>query len=679
MKNVVGRVILGSAACVGLAVGTAGMAAAGSSGGRQVLQNAPSWTHSTARAGAPAAATRLHMSVVLGLKDAAGAEALATAVSDPANAAYGKYLSSAQWRSRFAPTDATAKTVSDWLTSQGFSVTGSPANHRFISFDGTAAQANAAFGAQLATYAKGGKSVTAPSASVSIPDAIAGLVAGVAGLDSSAVAKPTNVGAGDELSTSATPSTAKAAPMASADATAKPADQLPPPGAVFKNAGPCSAYYGQKAATDVPQILPNPLTYAVCGYTPPQLRGAYGLDTSQTQGVDGRGATVAVVDAYASPTILADATTYAATNDARHPLRSYQFSQNLPAGYTHTEECDASGWYGEETLDVEAVHAMAPGANILYVGGQSCEDNDLAAAVNTVLDNDLAQVITNSYGDTGEPASVADVAASHQSALQAAAQGVSMLFSSGDNGDEVVNTGSRQVDYEASDPFVTAVGGTSLNVTASNGYGWEQGWGTGKSTLTNGSWVPNPPAYVYGGGGGTSQLFKQPAYQKNVVPARIANYFGQGAHRAVPDVGMVGDPSTGFLVGQTQQFPNGSFKYSEYRIGGTSLSSPLFAGVVAVGMQVKGGSLGFLNPRMYKLSGTAAFRDVDHSRTVTDGVVRVDFANGVNANKGKITSLRTINQTGSIYVTKGYDDVTGVGSPNGVSFLLAMAGQASTH
>ncbi len=673
MKNVVGKVILGSAACVGLAVGTAGMAAAGGSGGRQVLQNAPSWTHASSKVGAPASTSTLHMSVVLSLKDAAGAESFATAVSDPANAAYGKYLNAAQWRARFAPSDATAKTVSDWLAAQGFTVTGSPANHRFVSFDGTAAQADAAFGAQLATFTKAGKQVTAPSAAVTVPTTIAGVVSGVTGLDSSAFAKPTNVGAGDELAAASAKAAPLTAPMASADRTAKPAAQLPPPGPVFKNSGPCSAYYGQKAAKDFPQILPDPLTYAVCGYTPPQLRGAYGLDTSQAQGKDGRGATVAIVDAYASPTILSDATAYAKANDPRHPLRSYQFSQNTPASYTDLDTCEPSGWYGEETLDVEAVHATAPGASILYVGAQSCYDDPLAAAVNTVLDNDLAQVITNSYG---EPDNATDPvnSAAHQSNLQAAAQGVSMLFSSGDNGDEIANSGTRQTDSPASDPFVTAVGGTSLNVTASNGYGWEQGWGTGKSVLTNGSWVPNPPAYVYGGGGGTSQVFAQPGYQKNVVPARIANYFGQGAHRAVPDVGMVGDPSTGFLVGQTQQFPNGSLKYSEYRIGGTSLSSPLFAGVVAVADQVKGGSLGFLNPRMYKLSGTDAFRDVDHSRTVTDGVVRVDFVNGVNAKDGKITSLRTINQTGTIYVTKGYDDVTGVGSPNGVSFLLAMAG-----
>lgn len=674
MRHVVGKAVLGSAACLGLAVGTAGFAAASDTGARKVIQNAPTWTHAAAKVGAPAAGNQLHLKVVLNLKDAAGAQALADAVSDPTSAQYGQYVNAAQWRAKFAPTDADAQTVSSWLTSQGFSVTGTPANHRFISFDGTAAQANAAFGAQLATFSKDGQATTAPAAAVTVPSQIASLVGGVSGLDSSEIATPDSTGGPDASPGSTAPGSAKAdAKTKAAAPTASPTDQLPPPGAVFKNAPPCSDYYGQKIATGLPQLVQNPQPYAVCGYKPAQLRGAYGLDATQSIGLDGRGVTVAVVDAYASPTVLKDAQTYAKKNDSRHPLRSYQFSQNLPGSYTYIDDCDASGWYGEETLDVEAVHATAPGANILYVGATSCQNDDLAAAVNTVLDNDLAQIITNSYGSAGEPSSVADVAAEHESALQAAAQGVTMLFSSGDSGDDVLATGSRQVDYEASDPYVTAVGGTSLNVTASNGYGWEQGWGTGKSTLVNGAWTPNPPAYQYGGGGGTSQLFTQPKYQKGVVPDSIANYFGQGPHRAVPDVSMVGDPTTGFLVGQTQTFPNGSLQYSEYRIGGTSLSSPLFAGVVALANQVKGSPLGFLNPRVYKNASTGAFRDVAHTG-VTDADVRVDYKNGFDASGGFNTTLRTINQTATLHAVKGYDDVTGVGSPNGVSFLVAMAG-----
>lgn len=667
MTRVIGKVALGSVVCVAMTLSSAALANA-DSGGRKVVAAAPDWTASAPKTGAPAPTDRLHLSMVLNLRDLSGAEALAAAVSDPGNARYGGYLTSAQWRTRFAPTDADAATVSRWLSSSGFTVTGTPANHRLVTFDATAERVNAVFGAQLATFSKDGSQVVAQSAAATVPDAVAPLIAGLAGLDSSLRAIPHHVGAPD-------PDTAQAQAQRQPAPSAAPTATLPPPGAVFRNAPPCSSYYGEKPAPAYsPKVVPNPLTYVVCGYKPDQLRGAYGIDQALASGYDGRGATVAVVDAYASPTISKDASTYAARNDPRHPLRSHQFSQSLPATYTDVNECGAAGWYGEETLDVEAVHAMAPAANILYAGASSCQAIDLVAAVNSVLDNDLAQVITNSYGSTGEPGSVAEVQAAHQSALQAAAQGVSLLFSSGDDGDEIVHTGTRQVYYEASDPIVTAVGGTSLNVTKTNGYGWEQGWGTGRSILQpNNTWSPVPPAYLYGGGGGTSRLFRQPGYQQGVVPDDIANYFGQGPHRAVPDVAMDGDPQTGFLIGQTQTFPDGSLQYSEYRIAGTSLSSPLLAGVVAVANQVKGGNLGFLNPRIYKLAGTNAFHDVS-LQGVTDAVVRVDYINGFDASGGLRTSLRTLNQTGTIFTRKGYDDVTGVGSPNGVAFLLAMAG-----
>jgi len=675
VKRVRGKVAVGSVVGVGLVLSSAALAHA-DGGGRKVVAAAPDWTATAPKTGVPAATDRLHLSMVLNLRDPAGAEAQAAAASDPGSVQYGAFLNSAQWRARFAPTDAQAAAVSSWLSSSGFTVTGTPANHRLVTFDGTAEQVNAVFGAQLAQFSKGGAQVVAPSAPATVPDAVAPLIAGLAGLDSSLRATPHHVGGPDPDTAQAQAQTrAQVQPQRQAAPNGVPTGTLPPPGPVFRNAPPCSSYYGEKPAPAYsPKVVPNPLTYVVCGYKPEQLRGAYGIDQALAQGYDGRGATVAVVDAYASPTIAKDAATYATRNDPRHPLRSYQFSQSLPASYNSVTECGAPGWYGEETLDVEAVHAMAPAANILYAGASSCQDIDLVAAVNSVLDNDLAQVITNSYGSTGEPGSVAEVQAAHQSALQAAAQGVSLLFSSGDNGDEIVNTGTRQVDYEASDPMVTAVGGTSLNVTKTNGYGWEQGWGTGRSILQpNNTWSPVPPAYLYGGGGGTSRLFRQPSYQKGVVPDDIANYFGQGPHRAVPDVAMDGDPNTGFLVGQTQTFPNGSLQYSEYRIGGTSLSSPLFAGVVAVANQVKGGNLGFLNPRMYKLAGTNAFHDVFH-QGVTDAVVRVDYINGFDASAGLRTSLRTLNQTGTIYTRKGYDDVTGVGSPNGAAFLNAMAG-----
>jgi subtilase family serine protease len=144
---------------------------------------------------------------------------------------------------------------------------------------------------------------------------------------------------------------------------------------------------------------------------------------------------------------------------------------------------------------------------------------------------------------------------------------------------------------------------------------------------------------------------------------------GSFAGRVGPDISLDGDPNTGMLVGQTQSFPGGA-AYGEYRLGGTSLSSPLMAGIMALADQANGAPHGFLNPVLYANAGTAAFRDVtDPAHTVA--VVRVDYVNGINASNGTTTSLRTMNQTqvGHTDVTPGYDDVTGLGSPNGTTFI----------
>ena len=221
---------------------------------------------------------------------------------------------------------------------------------------------------------------------------------------------------------------------------------------------------------------------------------------------------------------------------------------------------------------------------------------------------------------------------------------------------------------------MTAVGGTSLAVDKNDGYLFETGWGTGFSPLgpSGRHWNPKPPGYfLYASGGGTSKRFDEPAYQKGVVPTSLSGYWG-GSGRVVPDFAADGDPNTGFIVGQTQTFPNGSVRYSEYRLGGTSLSSPLVAGIMALANQYAGHDLGFANPLLYSIDASAFNDIVDPSSTVA--VARVNYANGVNARDGLTYSLRTMNQTGTLHTIPGYDDVTGRGTPNGWSFLRALAG-----
>jgi hypothetical protein len=126
------------------------------------------------------------------------------------------------------------------------------------------------------------------------------------------------------------------------------------------------------------------------------------------------------------------------------------------------------------------------------------------------------------------------------------------------------------------------------------------------------------------------------------------------------------------LVGETQTFPDGSVRYSEYRIGGTSLSSPLMAGVEAVADQAAGHAHGFANPALYRLNGTAGVRDIDGT-TPHGAVVRVDYINGVDATAGTRVSLRTLNdEAQSIHLGPRWDTITGVGSPNGNEFFARL-------
>ena len=614
----------------------------------------PSWASSAAHAAVPPS-TQLRLTVVLNLRDAAAAAALAASVSDPASALYRHYVSAGEFRARFAPTDADVAAVTRWLTSAGLRVADVPANHRWVTVTGSVASAERAFGTKLASFTVNGTAERAPLSAAKVPAAVAGLVAGVDGLSSVLrLNHPASVP--DKLGSAPAP-------------------------AAFVNGRPCSAYWGQKVATTLPGAYGGKLPYAPCGYTPGQLQGAYGVNGLIAKGNNGKGVTVAIVDAYAAPTIVADTNTFA-TLHGQPGYTTGQLTQVTPSSYSlgywdkiNGDQCGENGWYGEETLDVEAVHTMAPGANIVYSAARSCNDPDLVAAENKIVDNHSAQIITNSWGGTADidpKTQGALLQAYTQTFLQAAAEGIGIFFSSGDNGDELAATGVRTVDFPASDPWVTAVGGTSLGIGSGNNYLFETGWGTSKSVLTGGAWSPKAPGnYIYGAGGGTSQVFDQPWYQRGIVPGSISRYFGGEAGRAVPDIAAVADPSTGMLVGESQTFPDGSVRYSEYRIGGTSVSSPLMAGIEALADQSAGWAHGFANPAIYALAGSNAYHDVV-APAHTMAVVRSDNANGVDPSAGLVFSLRTMNQSGTIFVRPGYDDVTGVGSPRGAVYVTRL-------
>ncbi|MEA2672562.1 MAG: hypothetical protein QOG45_2782 [Chloroflexota bacterium] len=602
----------------------------------------PEWAVPAQREAPVPGSQLVDLAVYMSWRDPEEVTRLAEAVSDPSSSHYGHHLGAAEFRERFAPAPSDVEAVAAWLRGQGLRVVHIPANRHHIAAEGTADRVEAAFGTGLAGYRVGDRVLRGPTATPSMP-ALHGVVA-VSGLDEGGAAvHPDHVTAG--------PSAA-------------------PPG--FVNGPPCSAWWGERLASDLPPADGAVAPYVPCGYSAGQLRSVYGLEHAEREGLDGGGQTVAVTDAYASPTIRADVDRYSRNRGLR-PLGRDQLTEiappplTSPGGGTH---CDPASWYAEESLDVEAVHLLAPRARVVYAGARDCSNVALDEAITTVLDGELAQVITNSWGSPGESAGPAQLRAFADTFLQAAIEGVGLIFASGDNGDQVARRGVRTVDFPASAPWVTSVGGTSLGIGAGGERVFETGWGVDRTTLAGGVWASPPGPFLYGSGGGTSRVFEQPDYQSHAVPDSLSRHFGGARARTVPDLAMVGDPNTGIIVGVTQTFPDG-VRYGEYRIGGTSLAAPLVAALELLADQHAGWHHGFLNPALYRLGGTGALRDVVALEAPL-AAVRVDYANRLDASGGLVQSLRTLGQTQSLHTARGYDDVTGLGTPRGMAFIEAL-------
>ena len=678
------RLALAAAAAVSLAGVSGAMAptALAAHHSTVIVQKASRLATSRQQVGRVPAHEQIELQVSLRLRDAGAAAALARAVSDPASASYGHYLTARQWEKRFSPTAAAVARVRAFLKANGVHVTTVTPDRMAIFAHAGAATVSRAFATRLGLYRHLGRNLRLASRPLRLPRNLAGVVLAISGIDQSPAIHAAK-------------------------------EPIPYPEG-FRNGKPCSNYFGEKLDTTDPLYFSEPSPYAVCGYTPTQLQSAYGLNADYEAGITGSGQTVAIIDAYASPSLYSDARRYSEAHEPAAVLGEGQFHEILPTSYNEIKKCEASGWFGEQTLDVEAVHATAPGANILYVGARNCE-RGLYKALATVVDNELASVVTNSWGtDAGDLLESSNGRRAYDNLLMMAGTiGIGVQFSSGDQGDNFTTVGFNSPDYPASSPYATAVGGTSLAIGPSGERTGEWGWSTSKSILCTeslaalralgctklkvGRYIPAAPGkYDYGSGGGTSYHYTQPSYQAGIVPAALAERnkaVVQGPMRTVPDVSMAADPATGMLIGETQAFPTG-IEYGEYRVGGTSMASPLFAGVMALADQRAGKSLGFVNPLLYTVDGSStastAFYDVKPPSEPL-ALMRVDFLNGLNAEEGELISARGIDFQGSesycsgtgscthekvqLSTATGYDSMTGIGSP-GSGFVTALANAA---
>ncbi len=345
----------------------------------------------------------------------------------------------------------------------------------------------------------------------------------------------------------------------------------------------------------------NYYSYATPGkeyYTPSDIYSAYSYGGATARGILGNGTTIAVIDAYGDPFINYDVVAFDNYVNLSPVQLTVKYMNNTPNPFNKS-------WAVETALDVEWAHASAPGAKILLIITQNASTS-LEDALSYAIHNRVANIITLSWGQAESIISPSELKS--QSALyqDAAENNISVFAASGDLGSsdgEPITT----VNYPASDPYVTGVGGTALNYN--NGQYTETAWGGISSTGT-----------TFGSGGGYSKFFKEPSWQT------IGNK--STGMRGVPDVSAVASTFTEvFIVSDGQA----------YTVGGTSLATPIWAGIAARIDQSLGRTTGFLNPTLYQI-----YRSPQYSNSFTD-----------------VTS----GSNGQYTAATGWDPVTGLGTP----------------
>lgn len=334
---------------------------------------------------------------------------------------------------------------------------------------------------------------------------------------------------------------------------------------------------------------------APVGYLPAQLRKAYNLDQVTNTG---SGKTIAIVDAYGSPTMQADLTAFC----NKFNLPAANLTVVYPTGKPSKSD---GGWALETSMDVEWAHVVAPGAKILLCAAKSASNSDLLAAEDYATSHG-AQVVSNSWGGSES---------SRQSSYDSHFKhnGVTYLASSGDDG--------SGTEWPATSPYVVSVGGTKLDIDSTGTYQSETGW--------------------TGSGGGTSYYVSRPSYQNNW--SSVVN-----SKRGNPDISWDADPNSGVAVYDTT--PE-SGQTGWFQVGGTSLGSPCWAGMIALFDQNRTSNLtsfDFLT-KLYNAAGTTN-------------------SSGYTTNFNDITS----GSNGDYTAKPGFDLVTGIGSPKANTLVPYM-------
>ncbi|HEV2285095.1 MAG TPA: S53 family peptidase, partial [Steroidobacteraceae bacterium] len=636
-------------------------------------------------------ASPIEITLWMKLRDQQGLDAL-TASQQAGN---GTYLTMDQLRARHAPNAADAARVAAFLEKQGF-VASVGRDNMYVKASATAARVESTFQVALHQYNLFGRTFRASSTSAILPPDLAPVVAAVGGL-SSLGADPAIAAVGRKASGSIhTASEAEGFQMQGVPFNAAQSNGLffsaqcffGTTTQSFSGGGVSATYTGNRYGAPITNSTPG--TLAPCGYQPSDLQTAYNLTPLYQQHLDGRGMTIAIVDAYGSTTIANDAAVFSAAMGLP-PI-------NLTVIGTPTESnfsTDANaGWAAETTLDVEWVHAVAPGANIILVVTPTNSFNDLFTGDLTAASQPGVVAISNSWSgfDIGV-AGDSEFYSAVDGLLQAiGAAGISIDYSTGDYGDNSSQLGGlyTSTGWPASSPFATGVGGVSVALDSHKHIAWQTSWGTQLTEIVDkislGSPpldVPNNEGFDAGGTGGFSDTYPKPFWQFGVP----------GNRRGTPDISWVADPFTGVEIIYTADTA-GDLSISV--IGGTSVACPMFTALWGIATQRAHHLLGQAAPRLYRLPPwSGAINDIVNFSSPNNVTGTIMDTGGTNPIRSSELAAPLNNQPqflsalynspfstrwfvidfgvdSTLQTGPGWDTATGLGTPNGWAFVQAV-------
>jgi subtilase family serine protease len=685
-----------------------------------IAKNTPGFIKKATDVGAVDSNTVITVTAWLNLHNQTQLDALVQGQYKKGSSTYHKWITQSQFNSSYGATSQEVDTVKNFLSSNGLTVIAVAEDNAYVKVQGTVGAIQKALHVQIDNYKLNGKNYRSNKSDPTVNGQAGKYIAAISGMDDLGFR----------------PALAWAAAADGKPLSFTPLSKVRPNGLFFSG----QAFFGSECDT-FSSTTPTPHTATYCGnrygtpisvggvltlgnptfqgqwppqgYSPSEVRTAYGLNALYSAGLDGTGETIVITDAYGSSTLAGDVATFCTD----YNLPPVDLTIVKAQGISNNPHGPARTWDVETTLDVEWAHAIAPGAKIVLV--LATDHASLDEAINYAVIHRLGNTISNSWSTVEGLGNPAQFNRDNRILQMAAAQGIDVNFASGDFGDESFppnlpgGVGFVSVDFPPSSPFATGVGGTSLALNSDNSIKWQTGWGNNLNRIADrspsGGTVlnDNPPVvpplndpaqgggFFGGAGGGESLTFAQPAFQNGFVPA---------GNRMVPDIGWLADPFTGVEIIFTD--PAGGM--SQTTIGGTSLSCPMFSALMAIAAQKAGHGLGQAAQLVYNLTGTNAILDitpVGSANNVTGVVDGTSFTANDLAKTAvfdgslytpPVTSPTLFNTTTyysalynspfstrwfvitfgtntSLTTGPGWDNTTGVGTPNGLNFVNAIA------